>query len=135
VRLGAFVWFWLWPGWHYRFGLLLAAFLAMIGGFAAILLCTQVWLLIVVQVIFGVAVGLIYYSSLFYSMDAGESTGKKGGVHEAAIGLGTTLGPAAGVVALHWFPGQINAVTWNICGLLFLGLLLFLLIRFRAARP
>lgn len=131
VRLGAFVWFSLWPGWHYRFSLLLGAFVAMIASFATILLCTNIWVLVAVQVVFGIAVGLIYYSSLFYSMDAGESTGKRGGFHEAAIGLGTTLGPVAGAVALHWYPGQINAVTWFVCGLLAVGLVLFLLIRFR----
>jgi predicted MFS family arabinose efflux permease len=131
VRLGAFIWFWLWPGWHYRFSLLLGAFVAMIASFATILLCTNIWVLIAVQVVFGIAVGLIYYSSLFYSMDAGESTGKRGGVHEAAIGVGTTIGPVAGAVALHWYPGQINAVAWYVCGLLAVGLVLFLLIRFR----
>ena len=99
------VWFWVrlgrvssgfgcWPGWHYHFGWLFGAFLALIGSFAAIFLCTHVWQLIVAQVVFGLAVGLIYYSSLFYSMDAGESKGKGGGIHEAAIGLGTMLGPA-----------------------------------------
>lgn len=134
TRLGAFVWFWRWPGWHYRFGLLLSAFLAMIAGFAVILLCPQVWLIIAAEVVFGVAVGLIYYSSLFYSMDAGESTGKHGGVHEAAIGMGTLLGPMAGVIALRMFPTEFNAGTWNICILLGVGLTLFLAIRFRAAR-
>ncbi len=134
VRLGAFVWFWLWPGWHYRFGWLMGAFLAMIGSFAAILLCSQVWLLIAAQVVFGLAVGLIYYSSLFYSMDAGESKGKGGGIHEAAIGLGTLLGPGAGVAALHFYPGNTDAMAWTICALLAVGLLLFLWIRYRAAR-
>lgn len=134
VRLGAFVWFWLWPGWHYRFGWLFGSFLAMIGSFAAILLCSQIWLLIAAQVVFGLAVGLIYYSSLFYSMDAGESKGKGGGIHEAAIGLGTFLGPAAGVTAMHFFPGHVEAMTWNICALLTVGLALFLVVRLRAAR-
>jgi MFS family permease len=134
VRLGAFVWFWLWPGWHYRFSWLFGAFLALIASFAAILLCSQVWLLIAAQVVFGLAVGLIYYSSLFYSMDAGESKGKGGGIHEAAIGLGTLLGPGAGVVALHFFPGNTNVMAWTICGLLVVGLLLFLWIRYRAAK-
>ena len=63
-------------------------------------------MLIVAQVIFGLAVGLIYYSSLFYSMDVGESKGKRGGIHEAAIGVGVFTGPAVGVTALHLFPGH-----------------------------
>jgi len=67
-------------------------------------------------------------------MDAGESKGKGGGIHEAAIGLGTFLGPAAGVAALHYFPGQMHALTITICGLLVIGLLLFLWIRCRAGK-
>lgn len=134
VRLGAFVWFWLWPGWHYRFSWLLGSFLALIGSFAAILLCSQVWWLIAAQVVFGLAVGLIYYSSLFYSMDAGESKGKGGGIHEAAIGLGTLLGPGAGVAALHFSPGNTDALAWTICALLVVGLTLFLMIRYRAGK-
>ncbi len=102
ARLAAFAWFWHWPGWHYRFRWLLGAFLGLIASFIAILLCTQIWMLIAAQVVFGLAVGLIYYSSLFYSMDAGESHGKGGGIHEAAIGLGIFIGPTAGVAALHF---------------------------------
>jgi MFS family permease len=128
-RLAAFLWFWLWPGWHYHFGWLLAAFLALIGSFIAILLSSQVWMLIASQAVFGLAIGLIYYSSLYYSMDAGASQGKSGGLHEAAIGIGTFLGPATGAAGLYFFPNDPNAGTWNITALLMLGLVLFLIVR------
>jgi MFS family permease len=131
ARLVAFVWFWLWPVWHYHFGWLLAAFLALIGSFIAILLSSHVWMLIASQVVFGLAIGLIYYSSLYYSMDAGTSRGKGGGLHEAAIGLGIFLGPAAGAVGLYFFPTNPNAGTWNITALLIIGLILFLSVKFR----
>ena len=133
VRLGAFLWFWRWTGWHYHFGWLFGAFVALIVSFAAIFLCNHVWQLIVAQIIFGLAVGLIYYSSLFYSMDAGESKGKGGGIHEAAIGLGTMVGPLAGVAALYFFPRHPEAEVWDVSGLLILGLLFFLGLRHRAA--
>ena len=126
TRLGAFVWFWLWQGWHYRFRWLLGAFVTLIISFAVILLCPHVWTLVLAQVFFGLAVGLIYYSSLYYSMDTGASKGKEGGIHEAAIGLGIFLGPAAGVTALQIFPTHHNAGTYNIGGLLILGLVVFL---------
>ncbi len=126
TRLAAFVWFWLWPGWHYRFRWLLSAFVLLITSFAIILLCPHVWTLVLAQIIFGLAVGLIYYSSLYYSMDTGASKGKEGGIHEAAIGLGIFLGPAAGVTALQIFPDHPNAGTYNIGGLLILGLVIFL---------
>ncbi len=131
VRLGSFIWFWLWAGWHYRFRWLLTAFLALIAGFLVFLLSAHIWMVIVAQVIFGLAVGLIYYSSLFYSMDAGVSQGKGGGIHEAAIGVGIFLGPAAGAMGLYAFPSRPNAGTWNIGVLLLLGLIFFLLTRLK----
>jgi len=131
ARLVAFVWFWLWPGWHYHYGWLLAAFLALIGSFIAILLSSSVGMLIASQAVFGLAIGLIYYSSLFYSMDAGVSRSKSGGIHEAAIGLGIFLGPAAGAAGLYFFPTNPNAGTWNITALLIAGLFLFLIVKFR----
>jgi MFS family permease len=131
TRLAAFVWFWLWPGWHYRFRWLLGAFVTLIISFAVILLSPHVWTLVLAQVVFGLAVGLIYYSSLYYSMDTGASKGKEGGIHEAAIGLGIFLGPSAGVAALQIFPTHHNAGTYNIGGLLVLGLIVFLWTRAR----
>ena len=50
--------------------------------------------LIAAQIFFGGAIGLIYYSSLFYSMDASDTKSEHGGIHEAAIGLGNCIGPA-----------------------------------------
>jgi MFS family permease len=120
-----------WPGWHYRFRWLLTAFLAMIASFIVILLSPNVWTLVVAQIVFGFAVCLIYYSSLFYSMDAGVSQGKGGGIHEAAIGLGIFLGPTAGAAGLYFFKQYPTAGIWNITALLTLGLLLFLLVRIK----
>jgi MFS family permease len=131
VRLAAFVWFWLWPGWHYRFGWLLGAFIGLAGSFTVILLSFHVWVLILAQVVFGLSVGLIYYSSLFYSMDAGESKGKRGGIHEAAIGAGVCVGPAVGVAAIQCFPALPNAGTWAVSSALVLGLVPLLLIKRR----
>jgi MFS family permease len=132
ARLGAFAWFWRWTQWHYRFRWLLGSFLAMIASFISILLSSNIWMLIAAQAVFGLTIGLIYYSSLFYSMDLGESKGKGGGLHEAAIGLGIFIGPTAGVAALQLFPQYPNAGTWGISALLAVGLLLFLLVRYRS---
>ena len=71
-RLAAFALLWQWRGWHYRFRWLFVAFLLLIVSLAAILLATQLWLVVLAQVFFGLATGLIYYSSLFYSMDVGR---------------------------------------------------------------
>ncbi len=74
--------------------------LVLIAGLAAILLAQQLWLVVVAQIFFGLATGLIYYSSLFYAMDVGEASSEHGGLHEAFIGAGIFLGPATGAAAL-----------------------------------
>lgn len=108
VRLGAFVALWRWTEWHYKFRWLATAFAFLILSFAAILMSPNLASLIVAQIFFGGAIGLIYYSSLFYSMDAGDTRGEHGGIHEAAIGLGNCLGPAIGAAALQWAPAQFH---------------------------
>ena len=70
---------------------------------------------------FGVAIGLIYYSSLFYSMDASDTKSEHGGIHEAAIGAGNCLGPALGAVALQFAAQSANAGAWAVTGLLLAG--------------
>lgn len=121
-RFGAFVLLWQWSGWHYRFRWLLGSFLLLIISFAAILLASHLWIVVVAQVFFGLATGLIYYSSLFYSMDASDEKGAHGGVHEAFIGAGICLGPAVGAAALQFGPHVANAGAWAVTGLLGVGL-------------
>jgi predicted MFS family arabinose efflux permease len=109
ARLGAFVVLWRWTDWHYRFRWLAAASAVLILSFAAILLSPNLAVLIVAQIFFGGAIGLIYYSSLFYSMDGGSAKSEHGGIHEAAIGLGNCVGPAIGAAALQFLPQYANS--------------------------
>ena len=106
TRAGASAWLRGWRGWHFRFGWLAGAYAAMVVSFAAMLLASVLWLLVAAQIVFGLALGLIYYSSLYYSMQAGETKGEHGGVHEAMIGAGCCAGPAIGAEALYFFPAQ-----------------------------
>jgi MFS family permease len=131
VRLGTFLLLWQWTGWHYRFGWLAGACAGLAASFATLLLAERLSVLIVAQIIFGLAVGLIYYSSLFYSMDVGETKGEHGGFHEAAIGSGIFLGPAIGAGALTFFPAQPNGGTWAVSGVLLLGLAGVIALRLR----
>lgn len=121
-RFGAFALLWQWRGWHYRFRWLLAAFILLIVSLATILLAQQLWLVVVAQIFFGLATGLIYYSSLFYSMDVGEASSEHGGMHEAFIGAGICLGTTTGALALTLAPQSANAATWAVSGLLTVGL-------------
>ncbi len=121
-RLGAFVGLWLWTGWHYRFRWLLSCYVALIATFAVILMVPNLAAVVLAQVAFGAAMGLIYYSSLFYSMDIGETKGEHGGIHEAAIGLGNFAGPAVGAASLYCLPNCANSGALAVSGLLVLGL-------------
>ena len=121
VRLAAFVALWRWDGWHYRFRWLVTAFGALVLSFAAILIVPNLAVLLVAQIFFGVAIGLIYYSSLFYSMDASDAKSEHGGIHEAAIGAGNCLGPAVGALSLQFAAQSANAGTWAVTGLLLVG--------------
>ena len=121
-RLGAFLALWLWNGWHYRFRWLLLSYAALVATFAAILLAPNVLTLVLAQIFFGAAVGLIYSSSLFYSMDLSDTKSAHGGIHEAAIGLGNFAGPAVGAAALHFLPQHLNSGAFAVSLLLLGGL-------------
>ncbi len=123
ARLFAFVLLWHWTEWHYRFGWLLAAYVVMVASFLALLLGPNLLVIVAAQIAFGLAVGLIYYSSLFYAMDVGgETQGEHGGIHEALIGIGIFAGPAAGAAALQFLPVASHPGIWAVGALLVAGL-------------
>jgi MFS family permease len=101
---------------------LLSAFVTLTATFACLLLTRELWVFVLAQVLFGLATGLIYYSSLFYSMDVGEASAEHGGLHEAAIGAGMFAGPVAGAASLQFLSGHSNAGAYAVSILLLLGL-------------
>jgi predicted MFS family arabinose efflux permease len=121
-RLATFMGLWVWTDWHYRFRWLLGSYIALIISFAMILLVPNLLLVAVAQLAFGGAVGLMYYSSLFYSMDVGDTKGEHGGIHEAAIGLGNFAGPAVGAASLHFLPQYPTSGSWAVTAVLVCGL-------------
>jgi predicted MFS family arabinose efflux permease len=125
-RLVAFIGLWMWPGWHYQFKWLIGSYLSMIVSFILLLSVPNLAVIILSQVVFGLALGLIYYSSLFYSMDVGDTKGEHGGFHEALIGVGIFAGPAIGSSALYLHPSSSNSGTWAVCVALLVGLLVVL---------
>jgi MFS family permease len=135
ARAGAFAALWLWPGWHYRFRFLAGAYFVMMISFAAMLLVPHLWMLVLSQLLLGPAMGLIYYSSLFYSMDVGTSRkGEHGGIHEAAIGVGNTLGPAVAAAGLKFFPARPGSGPLAVCLLLVPGLVALYWLRYRTPK-
>jgi predicted MFS family arabinose efflux permease len=121
ARVAAFVALWRWTAWHYQFRWLAGAFALLIVSFAVILVVPALAVVLLAQIFFGVAIGLIYYSSLFYSMDASDTKSEHGGIHEAAIGAGNCIGPAVGAAALEFLPqfqnsGAIAVSVLLLCG-------------------
>jgi predicted MFS family arabinose efflux permease len=114
VRAVSFVLLWRWPGWHYRFGWFVAAFVLLLASFIGFTFAGAAWHLILVQVVFGLSTGLIYYSSLFYAMDASDTKGAHGGVHEAFIGAGICGGPAVSSATLWLLPQHPAGPTWTV---------------------
>lgn len=131
ARLAAFGILWRWTGWHYHFGWLIGAFAVMTACFAAFVHARSVAMLLAAEAGFGLSIGLIYYSSLFYSMNASEAKGTHGGLHEAMIGAGLFAGPAFGASSLFLLPAL--AGSWPVAGLLVAGMAgLLWMGRFRA---
>ena len=128
ARLAAFAALWRWTGWHYRFSWLAGSFLLLIVCFFGLLMSPSIGLLLVAQVGFGLSIGLIYYSSLYYSMNVKENQGSNAGLHEAMIGAGLFIGPAVGAATLYLIPTAIGIGAWSVGGLLCVGFssLLFL---------
>jgi MFS family permease len=129
ARVAAFFVLWLWPGWHYRFRWLLLSYVALVVSFVSILAAPSLILLVLMQIALGGALGLIYYSSLFYSMETTEKKGEHGGIHEAAIGLGNFAGPAIGAASLHYLPTHPNSGAMGVGLMLVAGLFGLLAIR------
>lgn len=126
ARLAAFVVMWQWPGWHYRFRWLLAGYVLLITGFATVLTADGLLWLGLGQVAFGLAVGSLYYASLFYSMDVGEARAEQGGIHEAMMGAGNFVGPGIGALSLLIAPQLPHAGVWSVSGLLAIGMAVLL---------
>jgi MFS family permease len=122
ARFIAFIALWRWTAWHYKFRWLAGAFGLLIFSFAVILVVPNFAMLLLAQLFFGVAIGLIYYSSLFYAMDASDAKSEHGGIHEAAIGAGNFIGPAVGAASLQFLPQYANSGAIAVSVLLLCGL-------------
>jgi MFS family permease len=111
-----------WERWHYRFDYLVMSYAGMLVCFAAMLLLNHLWLIVLAQVVFGWCVGLIYYSSLYYSMCGSSTKGEHGGVHEAAIGAGIFGGPAIGAASIYFVPQVHGSGIFGVTAALLIGL-------------
>jgi MFS family permease len=90
---------WKWSGWHYKTSWLLAAQFTLAITFFLMLILHNPLVLILTQILFGLATALIYSSSLYYAMHVSDGHGGHAGLHEALIGVGVVIGPGIGALA------------------------------------
>lgn len=121
ARMAAFVALWQWEGWHYRFRWLAGACLVLIACFFVLLTTQSLAPFLMAQAGFGLSIGLIYYSSLYYAMNVKDHQGANAGLHEAMIGAGLFIGPAAGAATIYLFPAAAGLGAWSVGGLLCVG--------------
>jgi len=133
ARAVAFAVLWKWKGWHYRFGWFASGLLLLLAGFVGVVLAPTTWVLVVAQVALGWASAVLYYSSLFYTMDGSETKGEHGGVHEAFIGCGIFGGPAVSALAI-WATGSALAPAWAVGGFLFAGFVISVVVKMRGTK-
>jgi len=65
-------------------------FMALFGPNVAVVVCGEI--------LFGWTAGMAYTAALYYGMVVGNASVGAGGKHEGLIGLGFTIGPAAGLI-------------------------------------
>lgn len=130
TRAFAFVLFWRWEGWHYRMGWTQVALWLAPACVAGIFFARSLPLVAVLMGLLGLAAGLTYYGSIYYSLEYGEEKGQGGGRHEAVLGLGILAGPLVGAIATH-VTGHVEGGKTAILGL---SVLVTLFVTWRYAR-
>lgn len=116
-----------WHGWHGRWTTPVLGLTSVLVGFCVAVLSpiiasgtAGVVLLIVGLLTFGTGAATIYSAALYYAMEVGAAEVEAGGMHEAMIGVGYTLGPVCGLIPA----GLVSAgsITPAIANPLMLGL-------------
>jgi len=100
VRVVAFGVFHRWQGWHGRVAPLVVAMAAMPTGFFMILFGPNLAVVLAGELILGFATGMAYSAALYYAMVVHSASVDAGGAHEALIGTGFVVGPAAQLAGL-----------------------------------
>jgi hypothetical protein len=119
--------------WHTRPRLMVLATLCMLLGFLGTTIRlsdvlpgirTSIMLsMILCQILLGASMGMIYSASLYFGMVLSQGSTDHGGYHEALIGLGGALGPAAAAAAHLVQPNGIGLSIAAVAGLIGVSLM------------
>lgn len=91
-----------WHGWHYSGRALVGAQCLAAAALCVFSFAKSLGLLCAMQLAVGAAMGLTYFSSIFYGMEWNENKGAHGGRHEAVIGVALGVGPMFGGWLIEW---------------------------------
>ncbi len=104
--------------WHGRAATLFVGAAALAGGFALVVAVPTLPNIVIGLSLFGIGHGIIYYAALYYALRVGSSDIQSGGIHEALIGLGYVVGPAAGLAGVLLGGGTATvAIVWALLAL------------------
>lgn len=98
ARAVSFIVLYRWSGWHYHPAWSHYALWSAPAYLAVVFFADHLAVTATACALLGFSLGLSYYMSIYYTLDASEHKGAQGGRHEALIGLGILLGPLVGAV-------------------------------------
>lgn len=89
--------------WHYGINFLILIQLSLCAGFLILFFSNSTSLFICAFALFGIGVGVAYFSSLYYSLAGGCARGERSGIHEMLVGSGGLAGPLLGGIVAQSF--------------------------------
>ncbi|QQE12231.1 MFS transporter [Planctomycetota bacterium] len=113
MRFVAFLILGFFATWHGRSTPVFLMIFALPLGFFMVLFGSNIYVVLVGEILFGLASGLMYYGSLYYALILQNSAVNAGGEHEGLIGTGFALGPLIGLIGL-----SLSNITGNTWGML-----------------
>jgi len=132
AQLGTFLLLMLSGFWHYRMRYLFLVPLMLAVGTGSTSLFTGKFLLFAALAVIGLAAGMSYFSSVYYSLHGHHEKGGKAGVHEAVVGLGLLVGPMFGGWFARW-SGDSRA-PYAVCAVIAVALLVAQLVHLKTRR-
>lgn len=122
VRVATFAILSRWQRWHGRAATAVVGSALLLAGFALAVLAPSlgghssaagvVWLALGLFA-FGIGIATLYNAALYYALAVGSAEVDAGGTHEALIGVGYTVGPLCGVIAVGMERGGAIASTYR----------------------
>lgn len=117
MRVTAFAVLFLYRGWHGARWLVVGSAAALPAGFFMVLFGQRIGMVLGGEVLFGLAMGGVYYGALHYALVVRNAAVGAGGAHEGLIGGGFALGPAIGLLGIALAPALGGRVAGSLVAL------------------